>query len=288
MKHLPPYLPFAFIFAVRAVSAPAEPVSVGYSPPTRTAPLGSTFVDWATVAFRPTAVGLYGAVFDDPTPTLEKLEVHVTTLSPGMAAHPPHHHPWEEMILIKEGQVEVSINGKKQRAGPGALIFFASHDAHNLTNVGPTPATYYVMNFYTDAVHTVRNMPAAEWTPPGLLSSRVVDCDSLHPTPMKIGLHCNVLDSPTVTFLRLESHVTTLNHGASTTPRNRDPGDELFIVKSGVVEATLNGATHRLDVGSLFYVAPNDERTMKNVGDGTCSYQVIKVVSDRSPLKAMP
>jgi len=57
-------------------------------------------------------------------------------------------------------------------------------------------------------------------------------------------------------------------------------------VKSGLVEATLGGVVHKVSAGSLFYVAPNDERTLRNIGPGPCSYQVIKVVSDRSPAKA--
>ncbi len=268
-----------------ALSAAAQPVSVTYSPPARSTPLGSTFVDWAALAFKPTPVGTYCAVFDAPTPALEKLEVHVTTLRPGFASHPPHHHPWEELLLIKEGRVSVSINGKAQGAGPGALIFLASHDVHNLTNTGDTPATYYVINYCTGALHTVPNRPAAEWAPPGLLSSRVVDCEHLSGAPTRNGFHRAVLDSPTLTFLRLESHITTLNPGESTTPRSRDPGDELFIVKSGTVEATLNTATHRVEAGSFFYVAPNDERTMRNIGRDPCSYQVIKVVSEMTPME---
>jgi len=257
-----------------------------YSPPARSIPLGSSFVDWDALAFRPSPVGLYCAIFDDPTPTLEKLEVHVTRLRPGMASHTPHHHPWEEMLLIKEGQVEVSINGKKVGAGPGALIFLASNDAHNLTNVGGSLATYYVINFCTEAVHTVRDQPAAEWAPPGMLASSVVDCDQLPETPMKIGFHRSVVDSPTLTFPRFESHITTLMPGNGTAPRNRVPDDELFVVKSGTVEVTLNGATRRLGAGSLFYVAPNDERTMVNVGRDPCSYQVIRIQSKGTPVKA--
>jgi len=242
-------------------------------------------VDWDTLAFRPSPVGLFCPVFDDPTPALGKLEIHVTRLRPGMASHMPHHHPWEEMLLIKEGQVEVSINGKKQGAGPGALVFLASNDVHNLTNVGASLATYYVINFYTGAVQSVRDQPAAEWAPPGMLSSRVVDCDRLPATPTDVGLHSEVFDSPTATFLRLESHITTLNPGAGTTPRNREPADELFVVKSGTVEVTLNRVTCRLGAGSFYYVAPNDERTMKNTSGDPCSYLVIKVVSDRTPPK---
>jgi len=271
------------LFSAFATAQPtvAEPTSVSYAPPTVTTALGSTFVDWSSLRFKVTPVGLYCGVFEQPTPSLEKLEVHVTTLNPGMASHTPHHHPWEEMLLIKEGSVEVSINGKLQTAGPGCLVFVASHDAHNVTNRGDRPATYYVINFVTDVVHTVRNQPAAEWAAPELLSSRVVDCDSI-PFPANGG-HREIFDSPTVTFQRLESHISTLNPGKSTTPNNRDPGDELFFVKTGVLEATLNGVSCRMAAGSFYYVAPNDERTMKNIGTEPCSYQVIKVVSDRSP-----
>lgn len=271
-----------------ALTAPlgAQPAAVKYSPPARSVPIGSTFVDWDKLSFRPGPVGLYCSIFDEPTPALDKMEVHVTMLRPGMSSHTPHHHPWEEILLIKDGQVEISINGRKQGAGPGALVFFASNDAHNLTNVGSTLATYYVINFCTAAVHTVRDQPAAEWAPSGMLSSRVVDCDHLPRTPTKTGFHNTAFDSPTVTFLRLESHVTMLNPGESTTPRNRDPGDEIFVVKSGAVEATLNGNSHVAKAGSLFYVAPNDERTMRNPGRDSCSYQVIKVISDKTPPKA--
>ena len=271
-----------------AMAAPlqAQPAAVKYSPPARSAPIGSTFVDWDKLSFRPGPTGLFCSIFDEPTRALEKMEVHVTMLRPGMSSHSPHHHPWEEILLVKEGQVEVSINGKKLGAGPGALVFFASNDAHNLANVGSTFATYYVINFCTAAVHTVRDQPAAEWAPPGTLSSRVVDCDRLPRAPTRTGFHNTAFDSPTVTFLRLESHVTALNPGEGTTPRNRDPGDEIFVVKSGTVEATLNGSTHVANAGSLFYVAPNDERTMRNPGKEPCSYQVIKVVSDKSPPRA--
>jgi quercetin dioxygenase-like cupin family protein len=240
-------------------------------------------VGWDSLRFKASPVGLYCAVFDEPTQALEKIEVHITTLNPGMASHTPHHHPWEEMLLVKEGRLEISLNGKKEPAGPGSLVFIASHDVHNVTNVGDKPATYYVINFVTAAVHTVRDQPAAEWAPPAMLTSRVVDCDSI-PDPPKGG-HREVLDSPTLTFLRLESHISTLKPGASTTPRNRDPGDELFIVKSGVLEVTLNGVSSRIGPGSFYYVAPNDERTMRNIGTGPCSYQVIKVVSDKGPQK---
>jgi quercetin dioxygenase-like cupin family protein len=269
--------------ALAQTTAPV-PLAPKYQPPSQTTPLTTTFVSWESLLPRTTPNGQVRAVFDNPTPTLEKFEVHVTTLRPGMSSHPVHQHPWEEMLLIKEGKLDVSINGQIHPAGPGCLVFFASHDPHNAKNVGDTPATYYVINFVTDLVHTVADQPALEQAVPGKLPSQVIDCESLPVTATPTGSRISVVSSPTLTFLRLESHITTLNAGQSTLPNINDTGDEFFVLKTGLLEANVNGvATCRLKAGSIFYYAPNDRRTFKNIGTGPATYQVIKVVSAKTP-----
>jgi uncharacterized cupin superfamily protein len=273
----------ASAFAADTQPSPSEPVEVRYSPPAHSAVLGTTFVDWDSLLPRYTPVGRAVSVFDNPTAALVKFEVHITTLRPGMFSHAVHHHAWEEMLLIKEGNVEVSINGEKHPAGPGFLVFFASHDPHNLKNVGTTDATYYVINFVTDLVHVAVDRPAVEQAVPGKLGSSVIDCDGLARTATPTGSRVAVLDSPTLTFQRLVVHITTLNPGESTRSDMIDPGDELFIIRSGFLEATVNGVTSRMKEGSLFYCAPNDKRTFENIGAVPASYQVFKVLSDKSP-----
>jgi len=77
--------------------------------------------------------------------TGESLEVHQTTLLPGGAPHPPHRHPHSEMWLIREGTVEITVNGTSYRLGPGSVGFVESNDEHGIKNVGTTSATYFVV-----------------------------------------------------------------------------------------------------------------------------------------------
>jgi len=73
------------------------------------------------------------------------LEVHQTRLAPGGMPHPPHHHRHEEMFLIREGTLEVTINGQATRLGPGSVGFAGSNDEHGVRNPGTTPAEYFVV-----------------------------------------------------------------------------------------------------------------------------------------------
>jgi XRE family transcriptional regulator, regulator of sulfur utilization len=113
--------------------------------------IGSTLFEWNSIPAKPTEVGSVRSFFKVRTPTLEQLEVHVTTLNPGKSPHPPHRHPNEEMLIIRQGTVEALINGEWKQAGPGSVIFFASNQLHGLRNVGTEPAVYHVINFKTAA-----------------------------------------------------------------------------------------------------------------------------------------
>jgi quercetin dioxygenase-like cupin family protein len=112
--------------------------------------IGASVYDWNSIAPRKTDVGEVRGFFRGPTATLEELEVHVTTLNPGKESHPPHRHPNEEMVIVREGTVECLVAGEWKRVGPGSVIFNASNVLHGIRNVGAGPATYHVINFRTE------------------------------------------------------------------------------------------------------------------------------------------
>ncbi len=73
------------------------------------------------------------------------IEAHQTELTAGSMPHAAHRHRHEEMFLIRQGTVEVTVNGKGTRLGPGGAAYIASHELHGIKNVGSTAARYFVI-----------------------------------------------------------------------------------------------------------------------------------------------
>jgi quercetin dioxygenase-like cupin family protein len=116
---------------------------------TKPAVMGSSAFDWNSMPVTKTDTGSVRHVFKAPTATLDQLECHITTLNPGTASHPPHRHINEEIIIIREGTVEVLVNGEWKRMGPGSVIFNASNVLHGLRNAGGVPAVYHVISWFS-------------------------------------------------------------------------------------------------------------------------------------------
>ncbi len=113
--------------------------------------MGSRVFNLDSFPAKKTSWGSMRSLCNAPTPTLENLEMHVSTLNPGMASHKPHRHPNEELIIIAQGTVETLSNGVWKRVGPGDVVFNASNHLHGFRNVGKEPAIYHVINWKTAA-----------------------------------------------------------------------------------------------------------------------------------------
>jgi quercetin dioxygenase-like cupin family protein len=109
--------------------------------------LDSTAWKWEDMQVKKTDVGELRSVVRQPTRTLDELEMHITTLNPHTTSHPPHTHPNEEMVIVREGTLQAHVNGKEVVVGPGSVLFYASMQPHGVKNIGATPATYFVINW---------------------------------------------------------------------------------------------------------------------------------------------
>jgi XRE family transcriptional regulator, regulator of sulfur utilization len=125
--------------------------------------LGASVFDWAAMTAGKTDVGEYRQVIRAPTATLDELELHVTTLMPGLSSHPPHRHVNEELVIVREGTVEVFSNDEWKRLTPGSVVFNSTNSLHAIRNVGDKPAVYHVINWQTPATKSLaRQQPDAK------------------------------------------------------------------------------------------------------------------------------
>ena len=85
------------------------------------------------------------AVFDGLTHSGFHIDLHETELEPGAAPHAAHRHEHEEIVMLREGKLEVTIEGKVTIVGPGSVVYAASNEMHGWKNVGTTPAHYFVI-----------------------------------------------------------------------------------------------------------------------------------------------
>ncbi|WP_138484214.1 cupin domain-containing protein [Dyadobacter bucti] len=115
----------------------------------KVAVMDSAIFSWDDIPVKTTKTGAVRTFFRSQTATLDELECHVTTLNPGQESHPPHKHPEEEILIIKEGMAEALVNGQMQKVGPGSVIFQAANQMHSIRNAGDVPTTYHVFSWHS-------------------------------------------------------------------------------------------------------------------------------------------
>lgn len=91
------------------------------------------------------------AILNGITESGTAMEVHETTLGPGMSPHPPHHHKHDELFLMSKGSLEVTIAGKTSTIGPGSAAYVHSGEEHGVRNPGTVDAQYFVVATGTES-----------------------------------------------------------------------------------------------------------------------------------------
>ncbi|MES2177551.1 MAG: cupin domain-containing protein [Gemmatimonadota bacterium] len=90
------------------------------------------------------------SLVDTATAILKKLEIHESTLKPGANSHAPHRHAHEEVIVMYQGDVEILQGDRWRKAHGGDVVFLASNEWHNFTNIGTVDAKYLVIRIDTN------------------------------------------------------------------------------------------------------------------------------------------
>ena len=83
--------------------------------------------------------------------TGEPVHIHSSMQLAGTPPSPAHAIEHSEFILVTEGTLEITHDGKTERAGPGGVIYVAYGTMHQARNVGAGPVRYTVIAIGGDA-----------------------------------------------------------------------------------------------------------------------------------------
>ncbi len=229
-------------------------------------PVKSQVYQWKEANIASSDIRLRRHFIKGDTRDLAHLELHATTLAPKTPLHPSHaHEQREELIIIKKGTVEVTVEDTKEVLGPGSVALIMPGDQHILTNVGEDSATFYIL------LYTSRAKPDEQRAKEAGGSLLVSWEDILYRETAKGGVR-SFFERSTTMLERLEMHVTTLNPGIQSHPSHTHRPAEIILMLEGESQELIDGQYYNGSAGDLYFLGSETQHTIKNTGNQPCTY----------------
>lgn len=212
-------------------------------------------------------------ILEGTTPHFKLCKVHASTLLPKGRMRPAAYtQENEELIIVKEGELTVTIEGKTKVLKPGGIALIMSGDMRETINLSDKITTYYVFQYNSiEPVDIERGKKAG--------GSLMLNWDEVSFKPHDKGGRRDFYNRPTSMCKRFEMHVTTLNEGLmSHDAHQHNAAEIIFLInsqndeKDSKAQETINGVWHDSKVGDIVFLQSNDWHGLKNVGKGTCTY----------------
>jgi (S)-ureidoglycine aminohydrolase len=204
-------------------------------------------------------------VLEGKTFALEYFEIHASTLEPGKAPHPPHTHAdQEELMIVKEGQVKITIAGQSKILGPGSIAFAMPGDEHGIENAGKTQATYYILKYKGRSPNIERGKQAG--------GSFMLDWNDLKTNNTGKGYRRDFFNRATSQLAQFEMHTTALNSDSVSHAPHTHVQEEIIMILRGNVEMFIDGKLYKGAAGDLYFLSANVPHALKNIGKEQCEY----------------
>ncbi len=203
-------------------------------------------------------------LLEGTTPAFKHLKVHATTVAGGKAAHAGHSHADEELIIVKEGKLNVTYGGKTETLETGSVALMMPGDEHALANAGSGPVTYYIMRYETEKPQPERETKGG--------GSFMKHWNELEYKAHDKGGRRNVFDRATPHSERFEMHITTLNEGLMSHPPHTHKAAEILLLIEGEAEESIDGKWIPAGVGDIIFLQSQVPHAIRNTGKKPCTY----------------
>jgi len=213
-----------------------------------------------------TSSGEKRQLINGETTHLENFEIHTTMLEPGKAPHDSQvHADSEEIVFIKEGRLEITLNKDKKVMGPGSVALIMPGDEHGIVNAGKSHATYYIIKYKSR-----KPLDAERGKIAG--GSMLLDWDSIKFQPHDKGGIRRFFDRKSAMSERIEMHATTLNPGIKSHEPHIHAPAEIVIMMDGTTEMEIGGNIYQGEVGDVYFLGSNIPHAIRNTGTKPSTY----------------
>jgi (S)-ureidoglycine aminohydrolase len=235
------------------------------------APVSAGVFPWASVKAvevgrgRVERVILVGSTLD-----LDSLEVRAVTLpahaSPDSGAV---HDNLETFMMVKEGKLWVTLNGVSRALGAGSVALALPGDRIVRSNIGGTPATYYLFSYRSRAPMDLNRGKQAG-------GSFMVDFDEQGEKSTGSGVQRPMLNRPTAMFKRFESHWSSVNEGLRNHQTHTHRADEFMMMTRGNVAVLIGAAEPPATASDIVFLGSMIPHSLASKGPGPAQYLVIQ------------
>lgn len=241
----------------------------GVAKPTR---ITSGVYPWKDAPVKATETGSKRVLVKGAATDFASLEITATTLEMGKGEPESVHVDFEEMVVVKQGSLKITINGEAQTAGRGSMAIVMPGDRRSYTNAADGQTIYYVLRY------RARN-PADAGRGEKSGGSFIRDWNDVQLTSRSDGKGGtrNFFARSTVMGRRLELHATLLNPGQSSHAPHRHRAEEMLIILEADVEMYLgpgatDGKTRTATDGDIIYLVSNEYHAISNIGSKPALY----------------
>lgn len=228
--------------------------------------LPSKVYRWSELEIEKEATRLRRDVLNGSTRDLDVLEIHASTLEPGKSPHPSHvHNDVEELIIIKEGYLKVTIKDQSKVLGPGSVALAIPGEEHGFENGGDKNVTYYIIKYKSRSPLDIdRGLKAG--------GSFIMDWKNVIESKTEKGTRRNFFDRPTAMTDRFEMHVTMLKEGQNSHAPHRHRAEEIILIMYGDVSMQIGERHEKASEGDLVFLGSEILHALTNTGNGSCQY----------------
>jgi (S)-ureidoglycine aminohydrolase len=203
---------------------------------------------------------------DGETTHLENFEIHTTMLEPGKAPHGSQiHADSEEIVFVKDGKIEVTLNNEKRIMGPGSVVLVMPGDEHGIENISNSRATYYIIKYKSKMTMNADRGKTAG-------GSELIDWEKIPFQPHDRGGVRKFFDRKSAMSDRIEMHATTLNPNIKSHEPHTHAPAEIVIMMDGTTEMEIDGNTFQGQVGDIYFLGSKTSHAIRNTGTKPCTY----------------